>query len=158
MVRLSQEWRHKVKTACSPYVAYGKERLLTNAEQLVLLRETVAHGAHWRFEALGHSMRQAIRDGDMVTVAHENGDPKPGDIWACRHPRNGRLVVHRIVARTDHGWLMRGDQCLTDDGEIPPDALLGRVIRIERRPVQRLRRKLAARLARLWRAAWHRES
>ena len=141
----------EVKTPCSPYVVCDRERRLTNAEQLAVLRATVARGAAWRGETRGHSMRPAIRDGDIVTVVPHVAAPRIGDIMAFRHPRNGRLVIHRIAAQKDAGWLMRGDNCLSDDGIVPAATILGRVTRIERRGGRRLRRKLAVRLARLWR-------
>ena len=52
---------------------------------------------------------------------------------AVRLPDTGHLVLHRIVAKSDEGWLVKGDNCFEADGVVPELALLGRVVKVERR-------------------------
>jgi signal peptidase I len=98
-----------------------------------LLRAVLARGASIRFRAKGTSMHPFIRDGDVVTVSPLVGSgPRTGDVVAFCHPETGRLVLHRIVAKQEGGYLIRGDNCPEADGVISSDTLLGIVSRTER--------------------------
>jgi hypothetical protein len=75
-----------------------------------------------------------IYDGDVVTIAPLAArNPRLGDAVAFVHPEHGRLVVHRVVAAREEGYLIQGDNaCDGSDGPVPHDQILGCVTRIER--------------------------
>jgi ribosomal protein S18 acetylase RimI-like enzyme len=58
--------------------------------------------------------------------------PSLGDVVAFTQPATGKLAIHRIIGRTDIGWLIRGDNCPEPDGVVPTEKIIGRVCRIER--------------------------
>jgi hypothetical protein len=98
------------------------------------MRAVLARGVPFRFRARGWSMAPFIRDGDVITVSPlRHTLPGVGEVVAFSHPRNGSLVVHRVVARRGTASLIQGDAA-TDgtDGLIPAESLLGRVTRVQR--------------------------
>jgi ribosomal protein S18 acetylase RimI-like enzyme len=117
----------------SPFVSGGGELRLSNPGQLELLRGVLERGVPLRTAVRGVSMSPFIRDGDVVTFAPMAGlDPAVGDIVAVALPSQGRMAVHRVVARLPQGWLVRGDNCAEPDGVFAGEAFVGRVIRVER--------------------------
>lgn len=117
----------------SPFVSHGDELHLSNRGQLELLRGMVARGAPLRMVARGHSMAPFVRDGDVLTIAPLHGqDPEVGEVVAFTVSGTDRLAIHRVLDRTNTGWLMRGDNSGQTDGSVTADELLGRVVRVER--------------------------
>jgi uncharacterized repeat protein (TIGR01451 family) len=88
-------------------------------------------GARVRFRARGQSMKPNVRDGDVVEIEPaEQRDLRRGDIVLRR--RGGQMLLHRAIG-TDGATgeiITRGDAGLADD--LPADAVLGKVISIER--------------------------
>jgi hypothetical protein len=79
-------------------------------------------------------MQPFIRDGDVITVSPQPGAGiRPGDVAAFCLPDTGKIAVHRVVARRDGGYLLRGDNASEADGLIPPGKVLGLVTRVERK-------------------------
>jgi hypothetical protein len=98
------------------------------------LRAVLARGMPLRFKARGFSMSPFIQDGDVLTVVpHPARRPRSGEVVAFYHPKTGKLVVHRVLARRAGGYLLRGDNTPEADGLIPAAHVLGRVARVERR-------------------------
>jgi hypothetical protein len=109
-----------------------------------LMRAVLARGLPFRFRARGWSMAPTIRDGDVITVAPlRRARPGVGRVVAFVRPGEGKLVVHRVVARRRGGSIMRGDSVRGDgvggdsvredaDGPIPAENVLGEVTRVER--------------------------
>lgn len=99
-----------------------------------LYREHLAKGNKLRFRALGGSMLPLIRSGDIVHVAPE--DPYAvGDILL--YERGSRWFVHRLIQRQSslaqrEILILRGDALPSADPPVPPEAVLGRVVLIER--------------------------
>jgi signal peptidase I len=90
-------------------------------------------GAPFRFQARGHSMTPAIRDGDHITLAPLAGlCPGRGDVLAFRHPDRPQMLVHRVLRKKGDRFLIKGDNCSVSDGWIPYANLLGIVTRVER--------------------------
>ena len=88
--------------------------------------------------ARGGSMSPWIRDGDVLTLAPLARDAhacglRRGDVVAFRHPVSGRLIVHRLVARSGDAWIACGDRCAVPDGIVGIDDVLGTVRAIARR-------------------------
>jgi hypothetical protein len=122
-----------------------------------LMGAVLEKGKPFRFEARGESMRPAIRDGDIVTVAPKGGrTPRTGDIVAFVHPETAAARIHRIVGVEEGRYILKGDNALGADPAVGRDAILGFVVILERggrrRPLEPS--FLAAALARLSRSAW----
>ena len=99
--------------------------------------ELLARGYGVRFRASGGSMRPAICDGDVVTVAPAaEGRVSPGNVIVYRD--RGRLFAHRIVSvrANEHGGrrrvLLRGDAALACDPPVSADQVLGEVVAVQR--------------------------
>lgn len=118
-----------------------------------LVAEILGKGSAVRLRAKGGSMAPFIKDGDVIVIAPLGGKaPRIGDVAAFVHPGLYRLAVHRIVAGTAEGFVMRGDNCGEPDGEVVAAAVLGRVASIERngrmlRMGGSLKRRVLARLS-----------
>jgi hypothetical protein len=110
------------------------EGILLSAPVVMDLIEAVHEkGAPFRFQARGHSMTPAIRDGDTITLS-PLGDllPGRGDVLAFRHPNQLQMLVHRVQRIRGNLFLIKGDNCSAADGWIPAENLLGFVTRVER--------------------------
>ena len=117
----------------SQYVSQGGDLSLSNLGQLELLLAMVESGMALRTTARGFSMHPFIRDKDVLTISPiKDMQPSPGDVVAFTQPESGRLAIHRIIGRTDDGWLIKGDNCPDPDGEVATEKIIGRVCRVER--------------------------
>jgi hypothetical protein len=109
---------------------------LDGEEMARLMAPVLAGGASVRFVALGGSMSPWIRDGDVVTIVPlTSGDAArlaPGDVVAFRRQPGLNLVVHRVLARAEGGWIVRGDRCVALDGLVADGDVLGRVSGVAR--------------------------
>jgi hypothetical protein len=115
------------------YTTCGGELSLSNPGQLALLESMAERGVPMRTSVRGYSMHPFIRDRDVLTIAPFKGHhPELGDVVAFTHPGNNRLVIHRIIANTASGCLIKGDNCAEADGIIEPKKIVGYVTRIER--------------------------
>ena len=117
----------------SQYVCQGGELSLSNMGQRELLLAMAESGMALRMTALGFSMQPFIRDKDVLTISPiKYMQPSLGDVVAFTQPGTGRLAIHRIIGRTDDGWLIRGDNCPDSDGVVATENIIGRVCRVER--------------------------
>jgi nickel-type superoxide dismutase maturation protease len=86
-----------------------------------------------RLEVTGPSMRPTLEPGDRVLVT-QSRRARPGDLVVVRDPRApSRLVVKRVVAASDAGLTVRGDNAVwsTDSrrfGPVPTSSVRGRVV------------------------------
>lgn len=96
------------------------------------LGDVLARGVPFRFRARGMSMDPFIRDGDVITVVPLHARPRLGDVIACTHPGNGRLMVHRVVAAGQDGLVLRGDANDAADGAVAWGEVLGAVSAVQR--------------------------
>jgi ribosomal protein S18 acetylase RimI-like enzyme len=118
-------------TAGSSFVTPGGDLRLSNPGQLELLRGVAERGVPLRTTVRGFSMSPFIRDGDVVTFEPFAGEPRVGDVVAVALLQ-GRMAVHRVVARTPQGWVVRGDNCPEPDGVFGSGDFVARVVRVER--------------------------
>ena len=117
----------------SQYVFQGGELGLSNLGQLELLLAIVESGVALRTTARGFSMQPFIRDKDVLTISPiTTMQPSLGDVVAFTKPGTGKLAIHRIIGRTNDGWLIRGDNSLDPDGVVATENIIGRVYRVER--------------------------
>jgi len=119
--------------AGSPYVSRGGDLHLSNPGQRELLLAMVARGVPLRTLARGFSMHPFIRDRDVLTISPIKDRPLSlGEVVAFTQPAKGRLAIHRIIQKTEKGWLIRGDNCPEPDGVVAVEEIIGRVSRVER--------------------------
>jgi hypothetical protein len=111
-----------------------KEELsLQGTALLELLRAVHEKGAAFRFKAAGFSMVPAICNHDVITISLlEDISPFVGEVVAFRHPRTGRLLVHRVVRKKQGTFFIRGDSLRYTDSHIPGENILGVVTAVER--------------------------
>ncbi len=110
-----------------------RKGVYTSEIRLELLKTVVEGGHQFRMRAPGFSMHPFIRNRDIITIAPLPPEsPIPGDVVAFVRPDTGKLVVHRVVKRTDDLCLIKGDNCGEPDGDITKANLLGIVTRVER--------------------------
>ena len=103
-------------------------------DPLDLLAELLGRGKSLAFCARGGSMRPALRDGDVITLAPLARPPRRGEVVAAR--RGGLLAVHRVVALVPGGAVLRGDACAAEDGVFTHDELIGRAVSVRRGQVR----------------------
>src|SRR3990170_6699742 len=98
--------------------------------------ELLSRGSSVRFQATGHSMYPAIKDGEMIKVEPvEPSQIKKGDIVLYRMKKG--VIAHRVVhiERRNGGppfFVLCGDTLETCDGIVEPRQVIGRVISVER--------------------------
>ncbi len=81
----------------------------------------------------GASMHPLIRwNRDYVTVVPMKGSPVIGDIVLFSVHGSERYVAHRVWEISDKTVLTWGDNCDKPDGWIPLEAVLGKIVLIER--------------------------
>jgi signal peptidase I len=90
-------------------------------------------GAAFHFQAKGHSMTPAIRDGDFITISPlEELVPRRGDVIAFRHPERPQMLVHRVLHAEGRKFFLKGDNCPAADGWVPLENVLGLITQVER--------------------------
>lgn len=103
---------------------------LANMMQAVLDKDSL-----FRFRARGRSMTPFIRDGDVLTIAPLVRRPlRLGEVVAFVHPHGecSGPVVHRVVGRRRAGFVIQGDAGGSVQETVPPESIVGRVVKVER--------------------------
>lgn len=115
------------------YIRLGGALQLSNRGQLEMLRAVMARGVPLRMPVRGQSMLPFIHDLDVLTIEPMvRCDLEIGDVVAFTFSNLGKLVIHRVVARKEGGWCLRGDNCPAEDGIIDNKDIIGRVVKVER--------------------------
>lgn len=103
-----------------------------------LCRDLLSRGLSVRFVATGQSMRPTLQDRDVLWVEPLRGQlPRVGEV-VLYATREGRAVVHRVVAQVGQGadrWVVTSGDLHPPgalDAPVPLSAVLGRVTRCER--------------------------
>jgi ribosomal protein S18 acetylase RimI-like enzyme len=117
----------------SPFIVEIQDAPLSGVVLRELTRSLLMYGKAFRFIAHGYSMEPFIHDGDAITVAPLESPPSLGEVVAFVNPCNHRLTVHRIIACTPQGHIIKGDNLPDSDGLMTHKHILGRISRIERR-------------------------
>jgi len=95
-------------------------------------------GTPVRLLVISDSMTPSLRAGDWIEVETSPGiHLSRGDIVVRLEADPARQtgmdwMVHRLVGNSSLGWLTKGDNLRNFDAPIPGEAILGRVIRIDR--------------------------
>lgn len=123
-----------------------------------MLSSALQPGDTFRLRVISSSMRPTLRPGDWVTARVEPSDQlRVGDLLVFQ--RGAELITHRLVDRRE-GFLLKGDATWGFDPSIQTDAILGRVIAVERggltqcRENHRMFDSLVAIFSR-WTGRWH---
>jgi len=96
-----------------------------------LVREDLAQGDLTRLRVAGHSMAPLVERGDLVLVQRANlEDLHRGDLLLVE--QGGDFLVHRLIAADVHGLHTKGDNASHADSPLTPQAVLGRVVAVER--------------------------
>lgn len=124
----------KVDASTKVFAENKKEELsIPGAAVMELLSAVHEKGAAFRFKAAGLSMTPAICNNDVITISPpEEIPPFVGEVVAFRHPRTGRLLVHRVVRKKQGAFNIRGDSLRCTDSHIPRENILGVVTAVER--------------------------
>lgn len=104
--------------------------------------DLLARGLPVRFIARGQSMRPALRDGDRLILDADTTTVTVGDVVAL--PDRPFAVCHRVIARIGEQVLVKGDAVGWPDGWYARDALLARVVGVERAGLPQPIRSLTA--------------
>lgn len=115
--------------------SYKSPQILTISGDnfLETLRSFLANNITCKIRAQGFSMTPFIRDKDVLTISPlSDHSVKKGDIVAAIHPETNKFIVHRIIEKTDNGYILRGDNSTNIDGIIAPQNIFGYVQKIER--------------------------
>jgi len=76
----------------------------------------------------GPSMQPTFQTGHLLYVRPDAQSLQPGDVLVYQSEVAGHLIVHRAVALTPDGWIMRGDNNrLLDASPVPAENIIGRV-------------------------------
>ena len=117
----------------SRFVRDGGEGNLSKTGLVDLVQAVTERGKSFRVKAPGFSMYPFIRNLDTITISPlPAAGPRTGDVVAFLKPGTGSLVVHRVIAVTKQGYLIRGDNTLEPDGLLQRCSILGQVTRVER--------------------------
>ena len=127
-------------------------RCLSQKQLLELAEEVVSRGGVLRFQARGRSMRPAIADQDWVVLGPVGGhEPRLGEVVLARTRRGPRL--HRVVekgAGADGGWLrVRGDTQLGRGETVSMDAVVARLVKVDRSLIRAVLLRVAERARRI---------
>ncbi|HBL41220.1 MAG TPA: hypothetical protein DDY98_06485 [Ruminococcaceae bacterium] len=93
---------------------------MSNTIEQVLLRDGFVV-----YKVKGVSMNPMLyQDRDVITVRKKQARLKKYDVALYRVPRTDNLVLHRVIRVTPDGYIIRGDNCITDE-VIPEDDVYG---------------------------------
>ena len=101
-------------------------------DPLELFAELLGRGLSVSIRARGGSMRPALEDGDVLTIAplSPKGPVRVGEVVAAR--RGSLLALHRVREVQGGSVRLCGDACASDDGLFDRAELLGRAVAVRR--------------------------
>lgn len=92
-------------------------------------------GRKIRLEVISHSMYPMLKPGDVVVVEKaQHKSLRIGDLVVIR--KRGEFITHRLVGRGPDTCITKGDGLRHLDLPISNDAILGKVVTIERKEAQ----------------------
>lgn len=94
----------------------------------------LSQGHQVEINAEGYSMYPLLQPGDKLTVTPAKWESlRKGDIIVWRD--NDRLIAHRIIKKQADYCIPAGDARITNDGQIIPTQVLGRITAYRRNDV-----------------------
>ena len=101
-----------------------------------LLARALRRGETVQLAIDGQSMAPFLRSGDGVFVAAVAPEEiRRGDLIVVE--READWVTHRVVAIREGDWITKGDHLPHLDPPVPAEAILGRVVAVERNGIRR---------------------
>ncbi|MCP3898718.1 MAG: hypothetical protein GY707_03175 [Desulfobacteraceae bacterium] len=101
-----------------------------------LMSAVLEKKAGFRFKATGHSMSPFIKNHDIVTISPlPINRPVAGDIVAASFGEKKPIMVHRVIAKKQEKFIIKGDNNNSKDGLFEHDQIIGLVSKIERNGV-----------------------
>jgi signal peptidase I len=115
----------------------GTDFSLESPELLSYARYELSHNRPVHVRMTGTSMKPAIDEGDVITVAPVDATSvKPRDIILCVSS-SGTVLVHRVAQLQIQDNVMyavtRADQSQFHDAPIPLTQIIGRVVALQRK-------------------------
>lgn len=97
-------------------------------EQHIVPESLYAAGVRRCFVYRGQSMSPTFRPGHVLYVRPTAQDIQVGDVIVFLHPTANIYYVHRVVSKTQGGWITRGDNNPFEDSWlVTPEDVVGRV-------------------------------
>lgn len=124
-------------SAPDSYIVSVDETEISGESLLSVMKDVLAREKPFRFRARGESMFPFIRNDDVITVHAMTGiSPSVGDVVAYIHPRNGKLVIHRLIKRSCDDYLVKGDNSMEPAEIISLKHIIGVIRTVERKGVR----------------------
>ncbi|NQT35523.1 S24/S26 family peptidase [bacterium] len=124
-------------SAPDSYIVSVDEADISGESLLSVMKDVLAREKPFRFLARGYSMFPFIRDADVITVHAMTGiSPSVGDVVAFIHPRNGRLVIHRLIKKSCDDYLVKGDNSVEPAEVASLEHIIGIIRAVERKGVR----------------------
>lgn len=75
----------------------------------------------------GYSMTPFIKNGSIVSIKPFNKKKgiHIGDVVAVSCPNNNRIIVHRVIRKRNHLFLLKGDNNIHHDGWFSKENIIG---------------------------------
>ncbi len=98
-----------------------------------LMNAVLEKNADFRFKATGHSMSPFIKNQDILTISPlPINRPVAGDIVAASFGEKKSIMVHRVIAKKQGKFIMKGDNNKSQDGVFEQNQIIGLVSKVER--------------------------
>ncbi len=95
------------------------------SEMLPVMEEILASGGEVTFTPRGRSMWPMLRNGlDTVTLKKTDKPLKKYDVPLYKN-QDGKFILHRVIRKNKNGYVMRGDNTLTNEYGITDDMIIG---------------------------------
>ena len=97
-----------------------------------LLRESAISGCPVQLKVISQSMSPTLETGDIIKVEKkEYNHYRRGDLLV--HIGAGKKIsTHRLIAKKQSGWVVKGDSNLVPDPPVQLESILGHVVEIQR--------------------------
>ncbi|MFH1354803.1 MAG: S26 family signal peptidase [Candidatus Omnitrophota bacterium] len=110
------------------------ELTISNAVLIDLMKDAASKGSSFKFQVKGFSMLPFIRDNDVLTISPFSPfSNNLGNSVAFIHPKTESLIIHRLIAKHNNSYIVKGDNIPTPDGLISRKDIVGFVSGIERK-------------------------
>lgn len=93
--------------------------------QIPAIREALEKGKKVEFETHGHSMIPLLHDGGDRVIIQLNTTPlKINDVALCKTDTS-KFVLHRVIALSDGGYILKGDNCVNTERCLSDNDVIG---------------------------------
>ncbi len=109
------------------------DRLMISGPDFAIIVKTILEkGKTAKFKATGNSMLPNIINNDVVSLCpYRKKEPEIGDIVALKDKATGRIIIHRLIKKSNL-FFIKGDSAIRGDGLFSREDIIGFVSEIER--------------------------